>query len=305
MSLRRNVDFYLLNVLICIVEEGSFTAAADRLDITQQAISAQVKRLETLATRQLLKRTAHGIALTVDGEAMLTYAREIAIISESMLNQFAVSPLAGKVRVGLSPGFPFCVLAAVLGHVRDLDADVEVSIETGTTAKLINKFNAARLDVVFGAQRPGDAKGEALFRDAVEWIGSSTAVLDPSTPVPLVAFPAPAMIRDVMLDSLSRANRTWRIAVESEDLNTIRTSIASGWGITAMNGRLLRNIPEDFALLHGQGLPDLGELEFFLRYDDRYGPSIKTFVDAVRLVTNGEVVPHQEPRMKLMEIMLQ
>jgi len=286
MVSNKKIDYDLLQVLICIIEEGTFTAAADRLNVTQQAISAQVKRLESLVQRQLLERTAHGIVLTRDGEVMLAYARQIATISDRMRKQFSTVPLADKIRVGFAPSFPSSALATVLSHVRDVDPNIKISVETGRTDVLINKFNAARLDVVLGIQRPGNAKGEVLLRDRILWVGRESVTPDPTKPVPLVAVPAPGMLRDVMLESLSRINQTWAIAMESEDLATIFAGIISGWGFAAINGLLMKKAPANVMVVEDSFLPDLGDIEFFLRYDDRNRPASRVFVDALRAVTN-------------------
>jgi DNA-binding transcriptional LysR family regulator len=292
MVSNKKIDYDLLQVLICIIEEGTFTAAADRLNVTQQAISAQVKRLENLAQRQLLERTAHGIVLTRDGEVMLTYARQIATISDRMRKQFSAVPLADKIRVGFAPNFPSCALAIVLGHVKDVAPNIEISVETGRTDALINKFNAARLDVVLGIQRPGNAKGEVLLRDKIQWVGRESTTPDPTKPVSLVAFPAPGILRDVMLESLSRVNQTWSVAMESEDLGTIFAGIISGWGFSAMNDLLIRKAPAGIIAIESSFLPDMGDIEFFLRYDDRNRPASRIFVDALRAVTiRGQLGP--------------
>jgi DNA-binding transcriptional LysR family regulator len=60
-----------------VAETGQFQAAADDLGITQQGVSRRVAALERTLGVQLFARTARGARLTVDGQALLSHAREL------------------------------------------------------------------------------------------------------------------------------------------------------------------------------------------------------------------------------------
>ncbi|NED61018.1 LysR family transcriptional regulator, partial [Streptomyces sp. SID10244] len=60
-----------------MVDAGQFQAAADRLSITQQAVSKRLAALERTLGVQLLTRNARGVGLSVDGQALLPHAREL------------------------------------------------------------------------------------------------------------------------------------------------------------------------------------------------------------------------------------
>ena len=67
-----------LQVFATVVEEGSVTAAARALNVTQPAVSSRLRNLQLLAGRQLYRRGARGIELTEAGEAILPHARAVA-----------------------------------------------------------------------------------------------------------------------------------------------------------------------------------------------------------------------------------
>lgn len=67
-----------LQVFATVVEEGSVTAAARSLNVTQPAVSSRLRNLQLLAGRQLYRRGARGIELTEAGEAILPHARAVA-----------------------------------------------------------------------------------------------------------------------------------------------------------------------------------------------------------------------------------
>ena len=63
---------------------GGVTAAAGKLNLTQSAVSMQIKRLETLLGRRLVTRQGRGIELTVHGEQLLDYGRQILGINDEV-----------------------------------------------------------------------------------------------------------------------------------------------------------------------------------------------------------------------------
>ena len=72
-----NLDLALLRAFVAVTEAGGFTAAGRRLNLTQSAISHQIRRLEEEVGRPLLYRTTRSLTLTEDGEDFLRYAMQI------------------------------------------------------------------------------------------------------------------------------------------------------------------------------------------------------------------------------------
>ena len=64
-----------LEYLVAVVEEGSFTRAAQRERVAQPAVSAQIRRLERMVGQQLLTRSSREVRLTEAGAALLPHAR--------------------------------------------------------------------------------------------------------------------------------------------------------------------------------------------------------------------------------------
>ena len=70
-----NIPTELLRTLIAVVDLRSFTKAAHLLGITQPAVSAQIKRLQSLLGSDLLDKSAPGVSLTPMGETIVNHAR--------------------------------------------------------------------------------------------------------------------------------------------------------------------------------------------------------------------------------------
>ncbi len=83
-----NIPTELLRTLIAVVDLRSFTKAAQSLGVTQPAVSAQIKRLQSLLGADLLDKSAPGVSLTSAGELVVNYARRLLAIND----RFSTSP---------------------------------------------------------------------------------------------------------------------------------------------------------------------------------------------------------------------
>ncbi|MGE8474408.1 MAG: LysR family transcriptional regulator, partial [Paraburkholderia hospita] len=85
------LDLELLKTLVCVVDEGSFTRAGDRVHRTQSTVSQQVRRLEELVDRTLLMRdrTGNQVTATEHGELLTQYARRLIALSQEAQDALA------------------------------------------------------------------------------------------------------------------------------------------------------------------------------------------------------------------------
>ena len=273
-----------MHMLVCLADEGSFTATAERLHITQQAISAQVKRLEELTGRNLITRSTQSVRLTQDGEALLVYARQVVAITERVRLRFSSIPLEGSVRFGFTPGFGQPLLFPLLSEIKRLHPKLELYCETMRTTALVSRLESGNLDVIIGAQRNDEKRGETLLRDKLVWIGDAATLVRPGSPVPLVMLPRPSFLRDHVFAILDMAELGWTVFFESDDPTAVRAAVLSGWGVSLVNSLFIVD-DAAFAQSPPEGLlPDAGYIEFFLRFDDRRNDSVGPFAAVLRSV---------------------
>lgn len=89
----RIVDILALRTFVAVADTGQFSAAADDLDVTQQAVSKRIAALESELGARLFTRTARGAGLTAAGRAMLPHVREILSSAERIFASVHASPL--------------------------------------------------------------------------------------------------------------------------------------------------------------------------------------------------------------------
>lgn len=260
-----------LRTFLAVAQTLSFTQAAHRLGVQQSTVSQHVRKLEAAAGRRLFVRDTHAVDLTEDGEAMLGFARTILEANERAAGFFAGTRLRGRLRFGASEDFVLTRLPEVLeGFRRDHpEVDLELTVELSGT--LHERLAAGRLDLVLAKRRPEGPSGRLVWRDKLVWIGSERLRLAPERPVPLVAFPPPAVTRARALEALEAQGREWRVACTSGSLNGLIAATRAGLGVMAHS---LGMIPPGLVRVPARaGLPELGGVDFVVLHGRPDGPA--------------------------------
>ena len=96
-----NIPTELLRTMVAVVDQRSFTKAAQSLGVTQPAVSAQVKRLQFLLGYELFDKSAPGVTLTEKGDLVVTYARRILALNDQILSAIMPGDTTQPLRVGI------------------------------------------------------------------------------------------------------------------------------------------------------------------------------------------------------------
>lgn len=152
MALRHIVlDLYKLQVFSVVVQEGSFSAAAERLYVTQSAVSQHIKELEASLGRQLFRRGWRGVTLTPDGEVLHRYTGEIfALVAKAENALTDINHLAsGRVSMGATPGIGIYLVPEWVQQFRERHPQLTVALQTGITPQIVSDVLRQRLDIGF------------------------------------------------------------------------------------------------------------------------------------------------------------
>jgi DNA-binding transcriptional LysR family regulator len=263
----------LLQTFLVVVQTRSFTQAAERLGLRQSTVSQHIRKLEEEAGRRLFVRDTHSVATTPDGEAMIELARGILSANDRAQRYFAGSQLRGRLRFGTSEDFVTSRLPDVLRDFVRTHPLVEFELTVGRSAQLNERLARGELDLICGKRAPGDERGRVVSRDRLTWVSGSWYPLAATTPVPLILFSPPSIMREIALAALERSGRPWRIVCTSDSLSGLRAASLAGLGITVVSEGL---IPAGLTEIPGgHGLPDLGLVEFVVMGSDKamHGPA--------------------------------
>ncbi|WP_406425329.1 LysR substrate-binding domain-containing protein [Streptomyces sp. NBC_00873] len=260
-------DSAQLRTFLAVAQTLSFTQAARRLGVRQSTVSQHVRRLEDATGRQLFTRDTHRVDLTVDGEAMLGFARTILQAHERAAAFFTGTRLRGRLRFGASEDFVQTRLPEILESFRRDHPEVELELTVELSGTLHRQLEAGRLDLVLAKRRTGDTHGELVWQDALAWIGAPQLRIDPDRPVPLVLFPPPGLTRARALEVLEEHGRSWRVACTSTSLSGLVAAAHAGLGVMAHTRGL---IPPGLTPVPARaGLPELGDVDFVLLHGRR------------------------------------
>jgi DNA-binding transcriptional LysR family regulator len=150
-----------LEHFVAVAEERHFTRAAERLMISQSALSASVRALERELAVRLFARNTRSVELTAPGRVLLTEARRA--LGSVRAAKEAVEAVQGLLRGTLSVGTEQCVagvdVPALLARFRSVHPGVEIRLRQADSATLISEVAACRLDLAFVAL-PGEAPAD-------------------------------------------------------------------------------------------------------------------------------------------------
>ncbi len=147
------MELHQLRYFLAVVDEGTFTAAADAIRISQSGVSTQIQKLERELGLALLDRSARQVTLTPAGVRLVPYARSAVAAVDAVTG--AANDLRGLVvgslRVGTVTGPVFSRLFDALATLHAEHPGLDLRLEEGASDDLIAQVRAGTLDVAIAA----------------------------------------------------------------------------------------------------------------------------------------------------------
>lgn len=158
------LNLYKLEIFDVVVQAGSFSGAAERLHLSQPAVSQHIGDLEAAVGARLFARGRRGVSLLPAGETLHRYTRQIfTLVAEA---EAAVADLqgqtSGQVRVGATPGVGIYLLPDWMQLLRARHPQIVVALRTGTTAQIVDDLRRGVLNLGFVEGEMGAADSQAL-----------------------------------------------------------------------------------------------------------------------------------------------
>ncbi|MEY4489060.1 MAG: hypothetical protein RIQ79_1568 [Verrucomicrobiota bacterium] len=156
-----------LRYFVAVAEAGNISRAAEKIFLTQPALSRQIKALEGEIGQCLLERQAHSIRLTPTGEALLREARELLAHADQVLEKTRATGRGLRLRVGYAPSLAGGMLAQAVENFTQLHAGARVELFDLSTVEMLAGLEAEELDVVItvaGDARPRGVRWTPLVR---------------------------------------------------------------------------------------------------------------------------------------------
>lgn len=254
MISRSALDPHLLEALVAVADQRSFTRAAKILNRTQSAVSTQIKRLEEHVGVRLLERSTTHVELSPAGEKLLGYARRMLSLGEEAIQRLHDHDIQGSVRLGVMEDYGTLVLPSLLMSFAVSYPGVQIEMESGLTSRMVQRVGSD-FDIVIAMHAIGEKSGVQLCREKAVWAGSSLLDSRASGPLPLALYPSGCLFRNWALEALDRSGRAWRLAFVSHSLSAVEAVAAKGLAVTVVKESTL---PSSLSVLgSAEGMPKL------------------------------------------------
>lgn len=256
-------DPILLKTLLVVAETHSFTRAAQQLGLSQPTVSQQMSKLEKAAGRSLIVRDTREVRLTDNGDAMAGFARTILAAHAAAESYFSGSAMKGRLRFGAADDLAITQLPRILRHFRQLYPQINLELTVNQSGPLRRRLEAGHLDLIFIKQNAGDeTESTRVARDSMVWVGQEKMTIEEGAPVPLIAYQGPSLSRQMAIEALESAGRTWRITCNTRDVNGVLAAVRAGMGVAVFPQAL---IPADLVKVSNRfTLPELGDVDYVL-----------------------------------------
>ena len=143
-------NFHHLYYFYSVTRHGSISQAARELRISQPALSAQLKQLESYLNVRLFEREKRGIVLTAEGHVALSYAKTIFDAGQEFLDGLRDRSQKGRIRiqVGVTNSIGKVFANALVKHILQVSPNAHILLEEDTLENMVENLKDHLLDVI-------------------------------------------------------------------------------------------------------------------------------------------------------------
>ena len=240
------MDTRQLAAFCAVVERKSFSQAAERLGVTQPAVSLQIRSLEQRLGRQLLDRSGRRVEPTEAGRRLYASAQRVLAAEEHLLEDLDADDegaITGTLELGASTGPGGTVVPLLLCEFQEQHPDMRVRLTVSDTQTVVDRVAERELElgIVGAGRRHRGVAFEPFFRDEVVLACSAdhrfagkTVSLHDLKGEKLIVMQEGAGVRQVIEDELRKAGMRLRdldVQLELGLQESVRSAVLAGHGI--------------------------------------------------------------------------
>jgi DNA-binding transcriptional LysR family regulator len=241
------MDTRQLAAFCAVVERKSFSQAAERLGVTQPAVSLQIRSLEQRLGRQLLDRSGRRVEPTEAGLRLYASAQRLLQAEEQLLEDLESDDqgaVTGALELGASTGPGGSVVPVILCEFQERHPNVTVRLSVSDTQTVVAQVADRELElgIVGAGRRHRGVTFEPFFRDEVVLavparhpFAGKTVTLDQLRGEPLIVMQDGAGVRQVIEDELRKTGTRLRdldVRLELGLQESVRSAVLAGHGVT-------------------------------------------------------------------------
>lgn len=281
-----------MRTFVAVAEEGHLTRAADRLFVSQPAVSSHIKALEGDLGVILFQRTSKGMSLTREGERLLGSARRILDDAEALLGEARCmsGALSGQVALGVNTDSAFLRVGEISSSIRRDYPGIALSLVNSNSWDIVRDVRRGVLDAGFAY---GDVCGEGVralilaevsFRvvGPADWAGRlEGADWEDLAAMPWVWMAENCPFLDILGRQFSELGLKPRICIEADHEDILRELVIAGEGLTLLRENEALAWSRRGLLAVWPGVPLSLALSFVCRTTRRDEPVLRALLDVV------------------------
>ncbi len=294
------LNYHHLRYFRAVAHDGNLTRAAERLNLSQSALSIQIKQLEARLGHALFERRGRQLYLTEAGRIALDHADAIFSTGDELLETLRETGRGRRaIRIGalatLSRNFQIEFLRPILGR-----ADTDMILRSGSTSELLSALEALNLDIVLLTQPPRtDAVtpfiAQEIYQQRVSLIGRPSdrapgaGLSDLLSDHPVILPTLESGVRAQFEALVARLGITPQIAAEVDDMAMMRLLAREGVGLAVLPPIVVKGELESGLLAEFDALPGMMESFYAVTVKRRFpNPLIRALLSQVASQQTGE-----------------
>lgn len=262
------IDLKQLRYFIHVAELGSFTQAANYLDVAQPILSRQIRRLEITLGKSLLIRTGRGVSLNDSGKILLQYSRQIMALMEQVHDELIQGSVSGSISIGIPPTIARILSVPLTKLFRQTLPEARLIITEAMTSTIEDRIAEGRLNMglLYNSSRSQDLDLEVLASENLYLIApksfqikpTDTLSLEDIKDIPLILPSFPNTFRKLIELEMTKVSLKPNVILEMNSINTIIELIVEGLGCGILSKKILYTLrPEDRHKLQAICMPSL------------------------------------------------
>lgn len=289
-QLKDNIPISALRAFVAISELGSFTKAAEHLNLTQPAVSLQIKQMERILGGELFIKKKGGVSLSDLGTTVDRLARRMLTLNNQLIGIAGRVALRETVHLGIQCVYAPIVLPRLFQQCRILD-NVHYKFVCAHTNELTEKIKSGFVDLTFMI---GDSEPRHNVLDhwteKLVWVRAPHhRTLAEDGTIPFVARQDGVMDRAVF-GLLDERGIPYRIVFSATDLICMYAAAEAGIGLMCMPARA---VPDSLVIARERYLPKLPDLHLGVYHAEgfdvaRHQTLVDAFLSAVRPPKPGD-----------------
>jgi len=250
------MNLHQLRVFYEVAEATNFSLAAEKLHLTQPAVTLQIKNLEDYYELKFFERIGKKVLLTGEGKVLFDFASQILTLSRQ--TEEALADLKGlsrgTVRIATSFSFADYYLPTLLKVFHKRYPRIAIQVSSGNTSQIIEDTLLHKNDIAFVAYHPGN--NNLLVRDFVSDIlvaivpphhklaGRESITLNELNGEPLILRERGSSYREMVDETFKEKRISPLIIMESDSTSAIKKMVESGAGIAILPKQMVKKEAE-------------------------------------------------------------